>query len=185
MQELSDVRSVATLSQLIRILNSFHDECISRDLRSDLLHYPTTHLDTHCFLANSCMQKLLNPSVCFQGLAFLAPFACWSSGSRHFCPASMWSACPVCRAASSSTGTTAPSVERSCRRTSRQLFLMQSSTFKIFHLVIPWASLSFIKHSHKFRKTLKLIDGTLNTCMAFSGENWVFTPYCTIHITSM
>ncbi|XP_008435734.1 E3 ubiquitin-protein ligase rnf213-beta [Poecilia reticulata] len=33
MQESPDVRSVNTLEQLIRILNSFHDECISRDLR--------------------------------------------------------------------------------------------------------------------------------------------------------
>uniref|UniRef100_A0A3P9PGV9 RING-type E3 ubiquitin transferase n=1 Tax=Poecilia reticulata TaxID=8081 RepID=A0A3P9PGV9_POERE len=32
MQESPDVRSVNTLEQLIRILNSFHDECISRDL---------------------------------------------------------------------------------------------------------------------------------------------------------
>uniref|UniRef100_A0A3B4YE64 RING-type E3 ubiquitin transferase n=1 Tax=Seriola lalandi dorsalis TaxID=1841481 RepID=A0A3B4YE64_SERLL len=32
MQESPDVRSVETLEQLIRILNSFHDECISRDL---------------------------------------------------------------------------------------------------------------------------------------------------------
>ncbi|KAK5851292.1 hypothetical protein PBY51_002095 [Eleginops maclovinus] len=33
MQESPDVKSVDTLQQLIRILNSFHDECISRDLR--------------------------------------------------------------------------------------------------------------------------------------------------------
>ncbi|XP_020567705.1 E3 ubiquitin-protein ligase rnf213-beta isoform X2 [Oryzias latipes] len=33
MQDSSDVGSVDTLSQLIRILNSFHDECISRSLR--------------------------------------------------------------------------------------------------------------------------------------------------------
>ncbi|XP_054899206.1 E3 ubiquitin-protein ligase rnf213-beta [Poeciliopsis prolifica] len=33
MQASPDVRSVNTLEQLIRILNSFHDECISRDLR--------------------------------------------------------------------------------------------------------------------------------------------------------
>ncbi|XP_030610400.1 E3 ubiquitin-protein ligase rnf213-beta [Archocentrus centrarchus] len=33
MHESPDVRSVDTLQQLIRILNSFHDECISRDLR--------------------------------------------------------------------------------------------------------------------------------------------------------
>ncbi|XP_054454921.1 E3 ubiquitin-protein ligase rnf213-beta [Anoplopoma fimbria] len=33
MQESPDVRRVETLQQLIRILNSFHDECISRDLR--------------------------------------------------------------------------------------------------------------------------------------------------------
>uniref|UniRef100_A0A3B4TK13 RING-type E3 ubiquitin transferase n=1 Tax=Seriola dumerili TaxID=41447 RepID=A0A3B4TK13_SERDU len=32
MQESPDVRSMETLEQLIRILNSFHDECISRDL---------------------------------------------------------------------------------------------------------------------------------------------------------
>lgn len=34
MQESPDVKSVDTLQQLIRILNSFHEECISRDLRS-------------------------------------------------------------------------------------------------------------------------------------------------------
>ncbi|XP_043958780.1 E3 ubiquitin-protein ligase rnf213-beta isoform X1 [Gambusia affinis] len=33
MQESPDVRSVNTLEQLIRILNSFYDECISRELR--------------------------------------------------------------------------------------------------------------------------------------------------------
>ncbi|XP_070782783.1 E3 ubiquitin-protein ligase rnf213-beta [Enoplosus armatus] len=33
MQETPDLRSMDTLQQLIRILNSFHDECISRDLR--------------------------------------------------------------------------------------------------------------------------------------------------------
>ncbi|XP_033975098.1 E3 ubiquitin-protein ligase rnf213-beta isoform X3 [Trematomus bernacchii] len=33
MQESPDVKSVDTLQQLIRILNSFHDECMSRDLR--------------------------------------------------------------------------------------------------------------------------------------------------------
>lgn len=35
MQESPEIRSVGTLEQLIRILNSFHDKCISRDLRSD------------------------------------------------------------------------------------------------------------------------------------------------------
>lgn len=71
-------------------------------------------------------------SVCSQGSAFPAPFACWSSASRHFCPASMSSACPVCSAASSSTGGPAPSAERSCRMTSRQLSPTQSSTLQIF-----------------------------------------------------
>ncbi|KAI4801198.1 hypothetical protein KUCAC02_000123 [Chaenocephalus aceratus] len=33
MQESPDVKSVDTLQQLIRILNCFHDECMSRDLR--------------------------------------------------------------------------------------------------------------------------------------------------------
>ncbi|XP_015244846.1 PREDICTED: E3 ubiquitin-protein ligase RNF213 [Cyprinodon variegatus] len=33
MQESPDMRSLKALQQLIRILNSFHDECISRDLR--------------------------------------------------------------------------------------------------------------------------------------------------------
>ncbi|XP_028991062.2 E3 ubiquitin-protein ligase rnf213-beta [Betta splendens] len=37
MQESPDLRSVETLQQLIRILNSFHDECISRDLRFGIL----------------------------------------------------------------------------------------------------------------------------------------------------
>lgn len=34
MQESPDLRSVNTIKQLIRILNSLHEECISRDLRS-------------------------------------------------------------------------------------------------------------------------------------------------------
>lgn len=34
MPECPDVRSVGTLKQLIRILISLHNECISRDLRS-------------------------------------------------------------------------------------------------------------------------------------------------------
>lgn len=34
MRESPDVRSVVTLEKLIRILNSLHDECISRELRS-------------------------------------------------------------------------------------------------------------------------------------------------------
>ncbi|XP_054605449.2 E3 ubiquitin-protein ligase rnf213-beta isoform X2 [Nothobranchius furzeri] len=33
MQESPDIRSLSTLQQLIRILNLFHEECISRDLR--------------------------------------------------------------------------------------------------------------------------------------------------------
>lgn len=35
MMESPDLRSPDTLKQLIRILNSLHNECISRELRSD------------------------------------------------------------------------------------------------------------------------------------------------------
>lgn len=34
MQESPDIKTVETLKKLIRILNSLHDECISRELRS-------------------------------------------------------------------------------------------------------------------------------------------------------
>ncbi|XP_037836891.1 E3 ubiquitin-protein ligase rnf213-beta isoform X2 [Kryptolebias marmoratus] len=50
MQESPDVRGVNTLQQLIRILNSFHDECISRDLR----------FGVSCPV---CLQEFTEPSV--------------------------------------------------------------------------------------------------------------------------
>ncbi|XP_059181122.1 E3 ubiquitin-protein ligase rnf213-beta [Centropristis striata] len=49
-QESADVRSVDTLQQLIRILNSFHDECISRELRFGLC-------------CSICLSELKDPSV--------------------------------------------------------------------------------------------------------------------------
>ncbi|TKS89378.1 E3 ubiquitin-protein ligase rnf213-beta [Collichthys lucidus] len=50
MQESPDLRNVDTLQQLIRILNSFHDECISRDLRFG-------------FSCPICLVELAEPSV--------------------------------------------------------------------------------------------------------------------------
>ncbi|XP_034563927.1 E3 ubiquitin-protein ligase rnf213-beta [Notolabrus celidotus] len=50
MQESSDLRSVETLQQLIRILNAFHDECISRDLRFGIT-------------CPVCLEELTEPSV--------------------------------------------------------------------------------------------------------------------------
>ncbi|XP_069016032.1 E3 ubiquitin-protein ligase rnf213-beta [Embiotoca jacksoni] len=50
MQESPDVRSVDSLQRLIRILNSFHDECIGRDLRFGL----------SCAV---CLSELKEPSV--------------------------------------------------------------------------------------------------------------------------
>uniref|UniRef100_A0A3B3CNS2 RING-type domain-containing protein n=1 Tax=Oryzias melastigma TaxID=30732 RepID=A0A3B3CNS2_ORYME len=59
MQELSDVRSVATLSQLIRILNSFHDECISRDLVCLLELREPSLLPCQHVVCLSCLQSCI------------------------------------------------------------------------------------------------------------------------------
>ena len=44
MQDSPDLRSVGTLQQLMRILNFYHEECISKDLRSDPLSQYNIHL---------------------------------------------------------------------------------------------------------------------------------------------
>uniref|UniRef100_UPI0037E7EAB2 E3 ubiquitin-protein ligase rnf213-beta n=1 Tax=Semicossyphus pulcher TaxID=241346 RepID=UPI0037E7EAB2 len=69
MQESPDVRSVDTLQQLIRILNSFHDECISRELRFGIscpvclaqLTEPCVLPCQHLFCL-SCFQKSIQPN---------------------------------------------------------------------------------------------------------------------------
>ncbi|XP_024140227.1 E3 ubiquitin-protein ligase rnf213-beta isoform X2 [Oryzias melastigma] len=74
MQELSDVRSVATLSQLIRILNSFHDECISRDLRFGI----------SCPV---CLLELREPSLLpCQHVVCLSCLQSCIQQHRHHCP---------------------------------------------------------------------------------------------------
>ncbi|KAM6951514.1 E3 ubiquitin-protein ligase rnf213-beta [Aplochiton taeniatus] len=50
MQDSPDLRSLETLQQLIRILNSYHEECISRDLRYGI----------HCPV---CLSEISQPSV--------------------------------------------------------------------------------------------------------------------------
>ncbi|CAJ1081416.1 E3 ubiquitin-protein ligase rnf213-beta [Xyrichtys novacula] len=68
MQESPDVRNVETLQQLIRILNGFHDECISRDLRFGIscpvclmeLTEPTVLPCQHVFCL-PCLQKCVHP----------------------------------------------------------------------------------------------------------------------------
>ncbi|XP_071319372.1 E3 ubiquitin-protein ligase rnf213-beta isoform X2 [Trachinotus anak] len=66
MQESPDVRSMDTLRQLIRILNSFHNECISRDLRFGIscpvclleLNEPSVLPCQHIFCL-PCLQRCL------------------------------------------------------------------------------------------------------------------------------
>ncbi|XP_060951524.1 E3 ubiquitin-protein ligase rnf213-beta [Limanda limanda] len=68
MQESPDMRGVATLQQLIRILNSFHNECISRDLRFGIscpvclleLSEPSALPCLHV-LCLPCLQRCLQP----------------------------------------------------------------------------------------------------------------------------
>ncbi|GLD63194.1 E3 ubiquitin-protein ligase rnf213-beta-like protein [Lates japonicus] len=68
MQESPDVRSVDTLQKLIRILNSFHDECISRDLRFGIscpvclleLKEPSVLPCQHIFCL-PCLQRCIQP----------------------------------------------------------------------------------------------------------------------------
>ncbi|XP_041671343.1 E3 ubiquitin-protein ligase rnf213-beta isoform X2 [Cheilinus undulatus] len=69
MQDWPDLRSTETLQQLIRILNSFHDECISRDLRFGIscpvclleLTEPSILPCLHVFCL-SCLQKSIQPN---------------------------------------------------------------------------------------------------------------------------
>uniref|UniRef100_A0A087YL98 Ring finger protein 213b n=1 Tax=Poecilia formosa TaxID=48698 RepID=A0A087YL98_POEFO len=75
MQESPDVRSVNTLEQLIRILNSFHDECISRDLRRFGISCPV------------CLLEFTEPSVlpCQHVICLPCLQKCVQQ-NRRFCP---------------------------------------------------------------------------------------------------
>ncbi|XP_023274609.1 E3 ubiquitin-protein ligase rnf213-beta-like [Seriola lalandi dorsalis] len=78
MQESPDVRSVETLEQLIRILNSFHDECISRDLRFGIS-------------CSVCWLELKEPSVLPCQHVFCLP-------CLQLCIQPDRRSCPTCRA---------------------------------------------------------------------------------------
>ncbi|KAM4623618.1 E3 ubiquitin-protein ligase rnf213-beta [Polymixia lowei] len=74
MQDCPDLRSVDTLEQFIRILNSYHAECISRDLRYGI----------NCPV---CLSELREPSVLPCEHVFCTP--CLQQciqADRHFCP---------------------------------------------------------------------------------------------------
>ncbi|XP_076616648.1 E3 ubiquitin-protein ligase rnf213-beta isoform X2 [Chaetodon auriga] len=74
MQESPDVTSVETLQQLIRILNAFHDECISRDLRFGI----------SCPV---CLVELTEPSVLpCQHVVCLQCLQRWIQPQRRSCP---------------------------------------------------------------------------------------------------
>ncbi|XP_019133291.1 E3 ubiquitin-protein ligase rnf213-beta isoform X3 [Larimichthys crocea] len=73
MQESPDLRNVDTLQQLIRILNSFHDECISRDLRFG-------------FSCPICFVELTEPSVLPCQHIFCLPCLQRSVQSCRRCP---------------------------------------------------------------------------------------------------
>ncbi|XP_046887613.1 E3 ubiquitin-protein ligase rnf213-beta isoform X4 [Hypomesus transpacificus] len=74
MQDSPDLRSVGTLQQLMRILNFYHEECISKDLRFGI----------HCPV---CLSELKDPSVLPCGHVFCLPCLQRSiQADRRFCP---------------------------------------------------------------------------------------------------
>ncbi|XP_051273053.1 E3 ubiquitin-protein ligase rnf213-beta isoform X1 [Dicentrarchus labrax] len=74
MKESPDVRTLDTLQKLIRILNSFHAECISRDLRFGIL-------------CPVCFLELTEPSVLPCQHVFCLPcLQRWLQPQRHSCP---------------------------------------------------------------------------------------------------
>ncbi|XP_068161093.1 E3 ubiquitin-protein ligase rnf213-beta isoform X2 [Antennarius striatus] len=77
MQESRDIRSIDTLRQLIRILNSLHEECISRDLRFGI----------SCPV---CLEELTDPSIlpCQHVVCLTCLQQCIQAQRR---------ACPQCR----------------------------------------------------------------------------------------
>ncbi|XP_072229611.1 E3 ubiquitin-protein ligase rnf213-beta isoform X2 [Leuresthes tenuis] len=78
MQESPDIRSVDTLQQLIRILNSFHDDCISRELRFGMS-------------CSVCLMEFTEPSLlpCQHIVCLRCLQRCIAQHSRS---------CPICRA---------------------------------------------------------------------------------------
>ncbi|XP_073346346.1 E3 ubiquitin-protein ligase rnf213-beta [Pagrus major] len=74
MQETPDISRVDTLQQLIRILNSFHDECISRDLR----------FGVSCPV---CLEEFTEPCVLpCQHISCLSCLQRCIQSDRSFCP---------------------------------------------------------------------------------------------------
>ncbi|KAF3854020.1 hypothetical protein F7725_014708 [Dissostichus mawsoni] len=80
MQESPDVKSVDTLQQLIRILNCFHDECMSRDLRSGsafticILCFEPAVLPCQHVFCLACLQRCIQEhSYCPKCRADLPP----------------------------------------------------------------------------------------------------------------
>ncbi|KAK2820122.1 hypothetical protein Q5P01_023081 [Channa striata] len=73
MQDAADVRSVDTLQQLIRILNSFHEECISRDLRFGIS-------------CSVCLFELQDPSVLPCHHVFCLPCLQRCIDTKRSCP---------------------------------------------------------------------------------------------------
>ncbi|CAK6965023.1 E3 ubiquitin-protein ligase rnf213-beta isoform X3 [Scomber scombrus] len=117
MQESPDVRSVDTLRQLIRILNSYHKESISRDLRFGIL-------------CPVCLLELTQPSVlpCKHILCLSCIQKCIQS-QRHSCPSCRTQLPPNFRPAVSPTIKAALQQQAEVRSCCNSFFLEVVSRF--------------------------------------------------------